>query len=86
MLVMVVAPTIGNAVARLHDSHSEIADHFFVLDGDLTVETRAPDDYRPLGIGERYQINAGHALGVTQKSWRFLFIVPGFTFRASLRS
>jgi quercetin dioxygenase-like cupin family protein len=24
-------------------SHSEIADHFFVLDGELTVETRAPD-------------------------------------------
>ena len=31
-------------------SHSEIADHFFVLDGELTVETRAPDDYRTLGI------------------------------------
>jgi mannose-6-phosphate isomerase-like protein (cupin superfamily) len=42
-------------------SHSEIADHFFVLDGELTVETRAPDDYRTLGIGERYQVNAGHA-------------------------
>ena len=42
-------------------SHSEIADHFFVLDGELTVETRAPDGYRTLGIGERYQINAGHA-------------------------
>ena len=42
-------------------SHSEIADHFFVLDGELTVETRAPDDYRTLGIGQRYQINAGHA-------------------------
>ena len=42
-------------------SHSEIADHFFVLGGELTVETRAPDDCRTLGIGERYQINAGHA-------------------------
>jgi cupin domain len=40
-------------------SHSEIVDHFFVLDGELTVETRAPDDYRTLAIGERYQINAG---------------------------
>ncbi len=29
-------------------SHSEIADHFFVLDGELTVETRAPDDFVPL--------------------------------------
>jgi mannose-6-phosphate isomerase-like protein (cupin superfamily) len=41
-------------------SHSEIADHFFVLDGELTVETRAPDDCRALGIGEHYQISAGH--------------------------
>ena len=70
MPVMVVAPTIGNAVARLHDSHSEIADHFFVLDGDLTVETRAPDDYRPLGIGERYQINAGHAHQTSNRGTR----------------
>jgi len=42
-------------------SHSEIADHFFVLEGEVTVETRAPDDYRALGIGECYQIDAGHA-------------------------
>jgi mannose-6-phosphate isomerase-like protein (cupin superfamily) len=42
-------------------SHSEIADHFFVLDGELTVETRAPDDCRILGIGKRYRIDAGHA-------------------------
>jgi quercetin dioxygenase-like cupin family protein len=42
-------------------SHSEIADHFFVLEGELTVETRAPDDCRTLGTGERYQINPGDA-------------------------
>jgi mannose-6-phosphate isomerase-like protein (cupin superfamily) len=41
--------------------HSAIDDEFFVLDGELTVETRAPDDYRALGVGERYRVNAGHA-------------------------
>jgi quercetin dioxygenase-like cupin family protein len=43
-------------------SHSEIADEFFVLDGELTVETRGPDDYRILSVGdERYRVNAQHA-------------------------
>jgi quercetin dioxygenase-like cupin family protein len=51
-------------------SHSEIADHFFVLDGELTVETRAPDDCRTLGIGERYQINAGHAHQTSNRGTR----------------
>ena len=51
-------------------SHSEIADHFFVLDGELTVETRAPDDYRTLGTGERYQINAGHAHQTSNRGTR----------------
>ena len=41
--------------------HSEIADEFFVLDGELTVETRASDEYRVLAVGERYRVNAGHA-------------------------
>jgi mannose-6-phosphate isomerase-like protein (cupin superfamily) len=50
--------------------HSEIADHFFVLDGELTVETRAPDDRRTLGIGERYQINAGHAHQTSNRGTR----------------
>jgi mannose-6-phosphate isomerase-like protein (cupin superfamily) len=40
--------------------HSAIADEFFVLDGELTVETRAPDDCRVLGVGQRYRVNAGH--------------------------
>ena len=51
-------------------SHSEIADHFFVLDGELMVETRAPDDYRTLGIGQRYQINAGHAHQTSNRGTR----------------
>ena len=40
--------------------HSAIADEFFVLHGELTVETRKPDDCRVLGVGERYRINVGH--------------------------
>lgn len=42
-------------------SHSEIADEFFVLGGELTVEGRVPDDHRTLCVGERYRVNAGHA-------------------------
>lgn len=38
--------------------HSAIADEFFVLDGELTVETRTPDDRRVLGVGERYRVKA----------------------------
>ena len=51
-------------------SHSEIADHFFVLGGELTVETRAPDDYRTLGIAERCQIKAGHAHQTSNRGTR----------------
>jgi quercetin dioxygenase-like cupin family protein len=32
--------------------HSAIADEFFVLDGELTMETRAPNDCRALGVGQ----------------------------------
>jgi quercetin dioxygenase-like cupin family protein len=58
-------------------SHSEIADHFFVLDGELTIETRAPDDYRTLGIGERFQIDAGQAHQISNrgtKDCRYLLV------------
>ena len=40
--------------------HTAIADEFFVLDGELTVETRTPDDYRVLSVGERYRVDAQH--------------------------
>jgi quercetin dioxygenase-like cupin family protein len=32
--------------------HGAIADEFFVLDGELTMETRAPNDCRALGVGQ----------------------------------
>ncbi len=58
-------------------SHSEIADEFFVLDGDLTVETRGPDDHRTLSVGERYRVNAQHAHQTSnggKKDCRFLIV------------
>ena len=58
-------------------SHSEIADHFFVLEGELTVETSAPDDCRTFANGDRYQINAGHAHQTSNrgtKDCRFLIV------------
>jgi mannose-6-phosphate isomerase-like protein (cupin superfamily) len=57
--------------------HSEIVDEFFVLEGELTVETRTPDDCRVLGVGERYRVNAQHAhqtLNRGAKDCRFLIV------------
>jgi mannose-6-phosphate isomerase-like protein (cupin superfamily) len=57
--------------------HSAIADEFFVLDGELTVETRTPDDCRVLGVGERYRVNAQHPHQTSNrgaKDCRFLIV------------
>jgi quercetin dioxygenase-like cupin family protein len=40
-------------------SHSEISDHFFVLAGELTIETQGPDDRRVCGAGERDLVTPG---------------------------
>jgi hypothetical protein len=42
----------------------------FVLDGELTVETRAPDDCRALGVGKRYRVNAGHVHQTSNRGTR----------------
>ena len=44
--------------------HSEITDHYFVLRGKLTIQTRGPDSQRQLHVGERYTImpGTGHLL------------------------
>jgi quercetin dioxygenase-like cupin family protein len=39
--------------------HSECIDHYFVLRGALTIETRNPDGHRVLEIGDRHQIRPG---------------------------
>jgi quercetin dioxygenase-like cupin family protein len=36
--------------------HSEITDHYFVLKGTLTVETRSPDAAYTLSVGDRHQL------------------------------
>jgi mannose-6-phosphate isomerase-like protein (cupin superfamily) len=41
--------------------HSESTDHYFVLRGTLTINTRDPDDERMLEIGGRYKITPGTA-------------------------
>ena len=41
--------------------HSESTDHYFVLRGTLTINTRDPDDERMLEIGGRYKIIPGTA-------------------------
>jgi quercetin dioxygenase-like cupin family protein len=41
--------------------HGESTDHYFVLRGTLTIETRAPDTRRALAVGERFKIVPGTA-------------------------
>jgi quercetin dioxygenase-like cupin family protein len=41
--------------------HSESTDHYFVLHGTLTINTRNPDSEHILEIGGRYQITPGTA-------------------------
>jgi mannose-6-phosphate isomerase-like protein (cupin superfamily) len=41
--------------------HTECADHYFVLQGALTIETRNPDDRRALKVGDRHEIIPGTA-------------------------
>jgi quercetin dioxygenase-like cupin family protein len=36
--------------------HSAVTDSYFVLEGTLSIETRAPRDSRVLAIGERFRI------------------------------
>src|SRR6266702_1480541 len=36
--------------------HRESTDHYFVLRGTLTIETRSPDNRCVLPVGERYRI------------------------------
>jgi quercetin dioxygenase-like cupin family protein len=36
--------------------HSAVTDWYFVLEGALSIETRAPADHRELTVGESYHI------------------------------
>jgi quercetin dioxygenase-like cupin family protein len=48
--------------------HSESTDHYFVLQGTLTIEMRAPDHRRVLISGERYKILPGTAHCISNES------------------
>ena len=39
--------------------HSAVSDSYFVLEGTLSIETRAPRDSRVLAVGERFTIAPG---------------------------
>jgi len=39
--------------------HSEVTDHYFVLHGALTIETRKPDERHVIEAGSRYRIEPG---------------------------
>ena len=42
-------------------THNAITDHFFVLEGALTIETRGGDGDHTLAVGERYAVAPGKA-------------------------
>jgi quercetin dioxygenase-like cupin family protein len=48
--------------------HSESTDHYFVLRGQLTIETRSPDHRHRLSIGERFKISPGTAHRISNES------------------
>ena len=48
--------------------HRESTDHYFVLQGALTIETRDPDDRRVITGGERYKILPGTAHRISNDS------------------
>ena|SRR6266545_4139156 len=48
--------------------HRESTDHYFVLQGALTIETRGPDNRRVITVGERYKILPGTAHCVSNES------------------
>jgi quercetin dioxygenase-like cupin family protein len=48
--------------------HRESTDHYFVLRGILTIETRDPDNRRVLTVGERYKILPGTTHRISNES------------------
>ena len=56
--------------------HRTSADHYFILEGELTVETRDPEETRAIGIGGDYRIVPGTALCVPRTSSGVLKVKP----------
>jgi quercetin dioxygenase-like cupin family protein len=57
--------------------HKESTDHYFVLEGELTISTREPDEVRTFGVGTGHKIVPGSAHLITNGSTvdcRFLLL------------
>jgi quercetin dioxygenase-like cupin family protein len=57
--------------------HSAVTDWYFVLEGALSIETRAPADRRELAIGESYHIvpKTAHLIANrSERDTRFLLV------------
>jgi quercetin dioxygenase-like cupin family protein len=57
--------------------HSAVTDWYFVLEGTLSIETRAPADRRELAVGETYHIapKTAHLISnPTEADTRFLLV------------
>ena len=57
--------------------HRTAADHYFVLEGTLTITTREPDELRTIGSGSDYRIAPGTAHLIANRSTadcRFLLL------------
>lgn len=39
--------------------HREAADHYFILQGELTISTRLPEETQAVGVGRNYRIPPG---------------------------
>ena len=57
--------------------HTEVTDHYYSLEGEVLIETRAPDARRELNPGESATVSpptAHHVFNSSDKPCRFLLI------------
>ena len=69
--------TLASAETIPWHFHSAVTDWYFVLEGVLSIETRAPADHRELIVGESYHIAPKTAHLVSNRSetdTRFLLV------------
>lgn len=48
--------------------HVKTADHYFVLQGELTVSTRQPEETQTMGVGRNYRIEPGRPHLIANRS------------------
>lgn len=59
--------------------HSESIDHYFVLEGTVSIDTRGADGRISLGLGERYRVEPGeeHSVANTNDTVTRFILVQG---------